>query len=308
MKRLLTVFVLICFCFSATLSFGFSAQAEHVTTVPSGYTGIYTTADLNNIRGDLNKNYILMNDIVFFESDFQSGGKFYDNGLGWQAIGLVTNAPTGESDQKFQGILDGNGYAVKNLHIKQKDKGHAPATQYYPLSIGIIANNAGTIKNLGVENAYFTTDGTSPPIYAGGLCGNNSGTITQCYFTGELDINGIGSSYSRTGGIAGRNSGTITDCSNYGSIKTKSSQNNYTGGITGHNSNIIKNCENFGDLSSKNPSTLCLGGIAGYSTTSNIENVRNCGNISLGDSVTAGASSYIGGIAGDFVSGTITKG
>lgn len=70
--------------------------------VPEGYTGIYTIDDLYAIRNDLGGNYILMNDIDLSET---APGGDWDNGNGWSPIG------------GFIGTFDGNGYAVKNMHI-----------------------------------------------------------------------------------------------------------------------------------------------------------------------------------------------
>ena len=52
------------------------AATNSLTTVPQGYTGIYTKADLDDVRNNLAGNYILMNDIVFAAEDFAEGGAY----------------------------------------------------------------------------------------------------------------------------------------------------------------------------------------------------------------------------------------
>ena len=65
--------------------------------IAQGYTVIKTADDLSNIRNNLSGKYILMNDI-----DLSSIAN-------WDSIGDSSNA--------FSGILDGNGYVIKNLAV-----------------------------------------------------------------------------------------------------------------------------------------------------------------------------------------------
>ena len=81
-------------------------------SVPAGYIQISTKEELNNIRNNLNGKYILMNDIVFSDADFEAGGDFYNGGIGWLPIGGVFR--TWSSDyNEFTGVFDGNGYSIK---------------------------------------------------------------------------------------------------------------------------------------------------------------------------------------------------
>ena len=71
----------------------FIVPVTHQTTVPAGYLGVYNAQQLSAIRNNLNGKYILMNDI-----DLAAFGE-------WEPIG------------SFNGLLDGNGYVIKNLKI-----------------------------------------------------------------------------------------------------------------------------------------------------------------------------------------------
>ena len=68
---------------------------------------------------------------------------------------------------------------------------------------GLCGWNSGT-----VTNCYNTANVTGTGDYVGGLCGGNAfgGTVTNCYNTGSVEGN-----YS-VGGLCGQNSGTVTNC------------------------------------------------------------------------------------------------
>lgn len=94
-------------------------------TVPSGYTGISTAAELNNIRNNLSGKYILLKNISLSS---------YRSGTGWEPIG----AANGET---FTGVLDGNGYEISGLTIN--------APNISASGLGLFGGIDGaTIKNL----------------------------------------------------------------------------------------------------------------------------------------------------------------
>ena len=87
-------------CFSLVSFAEETATQENLTEVPEGYVGIYTKEDLDNIKLDMSGKYILMNDIVFDDSDYEKGGSFYNSGKGWEPIGTTSTY--------FKGILANN--------------------------------------------------------------------------------------------------------------------------------------------------------------------------------------------------------
>ena len=96
---------------------------------------------------------------------------------------------------------------------------------------GCVANG-GVIKNVGVVDSYFKG------IYRiGGLCGYVAlGTISNCYnastVIGEL---GSASEEIYVGGICGENAGTITNCYSRGKVDGPSNDNSHVGGLCGFN-------------------------------------------------------------------------
>ena len=117
---------------------------------------------------------------------------------------------------------------------------------------GIVGSNSGIIENC--ENrGYLELNSTS-----GGICGNNtaSGSIKKCKNTHEIVLKDF-----NIGGVVGENSGTIEECYNLGNILTSTSYARYgKGGIAGKNYGIIKKCYNLAEIRSNNWN---VGGIAG---------------------------------------------
>lgn len=164
-------------CFSV-ISFAEEIEiTEHLTEVPEGYIGVYTKEDLDNIKLNMEGKYILMNDIVFEDADYEKGGSFYNSGKGWEPIGTSSNY--------FRGVFDGNGHKIKNLYINN------PEQDYIGL-FGYI-NNA-TIKNIILQKANIIGKN-----YIGGIAGYSSmqSIISFCCTQGNI------SGKSKVGGIVG---------------------------------------------------------------------------------------------------------
>ncbi|MCL2281054.1 MAG: hypothetical protein FWC25_00120, partial [Dehalococcoidia bacterium] len=295
-----------------TTNWGFIVPVTHQTTVPAGYTGIYTAQDLDNIRNDVDRwgyisdSYILMNNIDLGD---------YAN---WEPIGSIKYER--DNSINFGGVFDGNGYEITSLKISQNLYENLSGTNpYVQYVIGLFgfANYNSTIKNLAVSYnitvSASTGGSTYIGLYVGGLTGSGS-TIVNCTSSGTLsatstatrvtfNLGGIaasadsiidcvnkasityrtGSESSTIGGISAY-SGTIDGCFNIGNISVQSSSvTEHAGGITG-SANTITNCKNSGTIKAYG----YAGGITG--TASNTQNCSNEGIIS---------ALCAGGIAGD---------
>lgn len=54
---------------------------------------IETKAHLNNVRNYLDAHFKMIADITFTDADFAEGGDFYNDGQGWEPIGLSRSDP-----------------------------------------------------------------------------------------------------------------------------------------------------------------------------------------------------------------------
>ena len=276
MKKFLSVVLVIVLslgCFSMMSFAEETDTVEHLTEVPDGYVGIYNKDDLDNIKLNMSGKYILMNDIVFEDSDYVKGGSFYNSGKGWEPIGTT---PT-----PFKGILDGNNYRIKNLYINNP-------TQDYIGLFGYV--RSATITKVSLENANIIG-----MEYVGGIVGYSYDVTTVSY----CNVQGYVSGENYIGGIVGygycydylSSYNYIKFCSNSSSVVAK---NSYAGGIVGYSTGYsvshcseVRNCYNIGDISAKS----YLGGIVGCAGNSKVYYCYSMGTIT-------GKSSY-GGCFGE---------
>ena len=109
----------------------------------SGTTPIYDAEDLANIANDMTGKYILMNDIDL-------------SGINWKPLeakstkGLTTS---------FTGILEGNGYTIRNLSCTNEVKAGL-----------FVENYNGTIQNLALTGTVTVANTNHFNGYAAGLC------------------------------------------------------------------------------------------------------------------------------------------
>lgn len=191
---------------------------------------------------------------------------------------------------KFNGTLDGNGYCIKNLTIN--------ANQSY---VGLFGHFNGTVKNLTLENVNITINETANNLlYIGGLAGCSiGGNFDNITVSGNIYANNC----SYVGGIAGYL--YKTDQKELKNLKNEANINgkDYVGGIFGEyevptNSNALysssvelENIKNVGFITGTNNYT---GGLFGYlKGNSSLIKLNNCNN-----SGTVKGYIYVGGIAG----------
>ena len=178
-----------------------------------------------------NINAVLTEDIVVNENVLKSDGTLNDGSFtDWTPIGMWND------DDKppfaYSGIFDGQNHTISGLYLNQiRRAGYAGLFGY--------VGSGGKVSNVRVLDSYFSVNGG-----VGGVCGNNDGTITNCYNAGR--INKLTDDYmSDFGGVCGYNTGTIIDCYNTGNV----SGVNYNGGVCGDNDGTIINCYNTGSVS-----------------------------------------------------------
>ena len=160
----------------------------------------------------------------------------------------------GNRTTQYSGTFDGNNKTVSGLYFNGDST-----------CIGLFGSSEadGNIKNVGVVDSYFKGND-----HVGGVCGNNGGTITNCYNAGNLTA--IESS-ATIGGICGyNNAGTVTNCYNTGTVTATGSVAS-VGGVCGCSTAPISNCYNIGTVTATS-SSADISGICGY----NFGPIKNC--------------------------------
>lgn len=260
------------------------------TFVPNGYVGIYTAADLISVNQNLEKKYILMDDIDLSETD--------------------NFIPIGTYDEPFSGIFNGNGYSIKNL--SQYADENSEQTNF---GLFGVCKNA-IIANLAVENISIEIDCPFPVYFiAGGIAAICcSSKIINCTSSGNVDALAGGSFYA--GGIVGLTPGErfnvtdtslISNCESNTNIKmtgefegmfdTTVVKYTHIGGIVGEleSENKLSLCVNNGKIEAYPRNVAKIGGIAGTSKGAGIENCCNTNEITV---VPNEGSAKVGGICG----------
>ena len=160
----------------------------------------------------------------------------------------------GNRTTQYSGTFDGNNKTVSGLYFNGDST-----------CIGLFGSSEsdGNIKNVGVVDSYFKGND-----HVGGVCGNNAGTITNCYNAGNLTA--IDPS-ATIGGICGyNNGGTIANCYNTGTV-TATGIVASVGGMCGCSTELILNCYNIGTVTAAS-SGADISGICGY----NFGPIKNC--------------------------------
>jgi len=248
--------------------------------VPAGYTGIYTPEDLDNVRNDLSGKYIQMQDI-----NMSAWGSF-------EPIGSGKTANSNDRSNFFQGIFDGNGYAISGLEVVPAPENVAPRTILY---VGLFGYTYGaevcdlhlTGLRIDVTHDYY--------LYLGGIVGNaaNGTTMRDCSVEGSVhgndSTNGV---YNYTGGFVGRGLATAENLHFSGDV----SGIRNVGGIFGESTADAKFCTSGGIVGG----TGNVGGIAG---SGNFGSLDNCVNNAQ---VNADMGGSTGGIAGNLFRTLVT--
>jgi len=115
----------------------------------------------------------------------------------------------------FSGTFDGQGCETHNLFINR------PNDQYGVVGLFGWVDGGAVIKNIGMVNVTVTGQGT-----AGGLVGQNGGTVSNCYAAASVTAGGA------AGGLIGDNTGTVSSSYSTGTVTGSEGP---VGGLVGQN-------------------------------------------------------------------------
>ncbi len=245
------------------------------------------------------------------------------SGHEWVAIGPSYSIP-------FNGVFDGNNFAVSNLYINQSSTNYqglfGHISYYEDTDSGEVVS--AIVKNLGVTSGEVTGKqyvggimgrstissvincynkasviGTySGSAYVGGVVGNSgNSSITKCYNSGTVTaekggyVGGVvGNSYYSSGNTTLNSAlSSVTDCYNTAEA-TVTGGNEYVGGVAGRNfhGTLVNSYNNAAVISNYSSTKAYVGGVTGYNYNASVVNCYNSG------SVTAENGGYVGGVVG----------
>jgi hypothetical protein len=219
---------------------------------PNAPIEIRTATDLANIKNNLARNYVLMNNI-----DLSS---------------IADWTPIGTDATPFTGTFDGAGFTISKLKINQSGTSR----------VGLfgVTGSPATIKKLALTQVDVIGNAD-----AGGLIGKANGTtVSQVYVTGKIEGNDhVG---AIVGGITGGTVTNITNCYANAVVSTRSSQ---VGGLAGAvSSTTISNCYFAGTVTA--PTTGWTNNAGGLISITEDANVSLINSVSAASNVTGGTS------------------
>ena len=127
---------------------------------------------------------VLVNNITI-----EQNADLFDNNGNLTGAGKANWTPIGDYTNQFTGTLEGKGFTISGLYFNDENADYAGLFGY----IG----EGGSVSNVGVVDSYFKGKN------AGGIAGQNNGTICGCFSTSTV----VGSTCE--GGISG--SGTVNN-------------------------------------------------------------------------------------------------
>lgn len=255
-------------------------------------------SEIEKIESDSNNKYILENDIELtdnweplknFEGTFEGGG---------HTITFNINEETGAFvDTQYLGVITSCSNAtIRDLYVNGNYTLTTGGSFFNPsIYIGGIVGEAtdSTLENVHFSgNINILTSNDNSP-WVGGLVGKANNTqILLSSNTAQITVEA--NSYVgivRAGGLCGEFSGTIENCYNKGDLQaTAAIDSPYAGGLVGINNGTITKSYNTGKVQSKGPSTsmsdIYAGGIVAKGE--NGSSVTNCAVMSPEISVTTG--------------------
>ncbi|WP_205412017.1 chitobiase/beta-hexosaminidase C-terminal domain-containing protein, partial [Paenibacillus sp. O199] len=208
----------------------FAATGFSGGTGTAGDSYIITTPEqLNSIRS-YGRSYFKLGDNIDLTDYLSPTGEGYNGGQYWTPISY------------FSGTLDGDGYTIKGLKIKNNNN-----------FIGLFGDLASgsSIKNIGLENVEIIGSG----MFVGGIAGaqRSQSTISNSYVTGEVK----GANY--VGGLIGyQDTGVVVNSYSTAKVHASSQQ---AGGLIGlEYQSSTKNSYAAGSITGSNTTGGLVGG------------------------------------------------
>ena len=244
--------------------------------------------DLDNVRDDLDGDYVLVNDLDSETTGYDTvAGPDANSGDGFEPIGPL------EVASGFSGNFDGQDYEISDLIIDRRDKTGERYTAIFTRVTG------ATIENLRVENVDIKVD-SEENTHAVIIGGDDDGFLLQnCSTTGSILQTGSG---ERVGGMVGQifSAGTIENCVSHVDV---TSDADTVGGLVSYNDDTVTESYATGSVEGDS----YVGGLVGRNhftvtesyATGSVEGDSNVGGLVGRNDLTVTESYATGSVEGD---------
>jgi len=275
---------------------------------PSEGVQIRDWHDLDDVRDNLDGQFILMNDLDSTTAGYEElAGPTANEGKGWLPIGIWPDP--------FVGSFDGQGFEIRDLFIDREGEdivGLFSFVETGAVIVGVALVDADVTGNMyvgglvghmhdGSLSNCYSTGNVAGDTHVGGLVGECGGTVSSTYsaasVSGSFEVGGlIGQSHANVnksystgmatgqeyvGGLVGWNhDGTIRN--SYSSARVDGES--LAGGLAGHNRGSVTNCYSTGNVTGLED----VGGMVGRNYQGTVSN-------SFWDIETSGQATSAGG-------------
>ncbi len=185
--------------------------------------------------------------------------------------------------ENFTGTFNGNGYKISGLNLSVKSSDN----------VGLFGELKGTVSGLKLTDIKITGSGSGNNV--GGIAGKNSGSISGCEVSGNIDCDYA----SCVGGIVGYSNSNLADNINSANVKSMEKVGGIAGSIIFTGTQILRDNMNKGEIQGES----YIGGISGEMDGERPVDYKESTYIAkISDNTNSGAitasGDYAGGIAG----------
>jgi hypothetical protein len=222
---------------------------------PSTGVQIRDWYDLDDVRDDLDGQFILMNDLDSTTAGYtEVASPTANEGKGWLPIGIWPDP--------FVGSFDGQGFEIRDLFIDREGEDNVGLFSF--------VDTGGIIVGVALIDAAVTGE-----VYVGGLVGHNhDGSLSNCHSTGNV------AGDMQVGGLVGINEGTVSNSYSTATVTGGEA----VGGLVGLNGGTVSNSYSTGSVTGNSS----VGGLVGWNDEGTVDN-------SFWDTETSGQATSDGG-------------
>ena len=222
---------------------------------PSAGVQIRDWYDLDDVRNDLDGQFILMNDLDSTTAGYtELASPTANQGRGWLPIGIWPNP--------FVGSFDGQGFEIRDLFIDREGEDNVGLFSF--------VDTGGIIMGVALIDADVTGE-----VYVGSLVGHNhDGSLSNCHSTGNV------AGDMHVGGLVGINEGTVSNSYSTATVTGEEA----VGGLVGLNGGTVSNSYSTGSVTGNSS----VGGLVGWNDEGTVDN-------SFWDTETSGQATSDGG-------------
>lgn len=280
------------------MMYGYGSENNAMQVHALSYSNEYVNSTLDQVEERYRSVYVLRSNEIRKVSSVEDLYNM-DEHIRYELTCDIDLAGVEWKSVPFSGMLNGNGYAIKNMSfvgtVNDVNGG---------VSLGLFSSAIGLIENLHIKNAFtFVSTSTKEVMYGAIAARAEHLVLKNCSVDAASSVLITTSSYGCVGGFVGASSGdtVIENCVNHSALSvnaTDAESTTYIGGIIGlvQDHCSVVSCVNDGMIGCEGVS-YGVGGIVGCGN-GRIENCTNASSISVTADGKNSPSVRAGGICG----------